>query len=190
MKYVASSEATYAALRAASGEAIHSALVPEGYWHEFRSDLKAYSPGAIRLEMKSGGALELWSEYVRPIVDPWCEPFVLAARYRVGPNLPWNGAPVAVELSWQSSPPLVQLLVGRNILNFEDLPEETVWSEDDEIVLAPKGARMNVFGGSLNIILNLEPAAFLVSASDMPEYRSAPTGELQWLSRTYKRAVR
>ena len=126
--------------------------------------------------MKSGGALELWSEYVRPIADPWCEPFVLAARYRVGPNFPWNGAPVAVELSWQSSPPLVQLLVGRTVLNFEDLPEETVWSEDDEIVLAPKGTRMNVFGGPLDIILNLEPAAFLVSASDMPEYRSAPTG--------------
>jgi hypothetical protein len=186
MKHVSPSEGTYAALGAACGETISDVLVPEGYWHEFWPDLRAYDPGSVRVEMKSGSVLELWSEYVRPIADPWCEPFVIAARYRASADLSWKGAPAAAEFPWQSSPPLVQLLVGRSILSFEDLTDETVWSEDNEIVLAPKGMRMNVSDVALEFIVNLEPAAFFVSAPAMPEYRTAPTGEVQWLSRTYK----
>lgn len=190
MKNVSPSDATYAALTAVRGEVISDVLVPEGYWHEFRSELKAYDPGSIRIEMNSGYALQLWSEYVRPIAHPWCEPFILAARWRSSADLPWEGAPVVVERGWQPSPPLVQLLVGRTILGFEDLAEEIIWSDDDEIVSAPKGVRMNVSDGALEILVNLEPAGLLVSAPTMPEYRSAPTGEIQWFSRTYRPRAR
>ena len=189
MKSVEPSEATLAALDAAVGREIKTVLVPDGYWHEYRAKLQGYDPCQLRIAFSDGVCLEVGAEVRQPVNHPWCEVPVVAVSL-FSPDQPALASANSARISWQPSPPLTQMTTAKRLLGYASFGEEvTHWCGSDNPVRAPLGLRLQL--GAVHLDLVVDPSVVsigcvAVGSPDLAVYNTQPTGERNWLSKSYQ----